>query len=484
MTNNFNYWELVLDNLKTKISSSNYQAWFSDIEFDALNNEGRKIILRAPSEFHKSYIEKKFNTELREAINKYYPKVIHLEIKLKPNGTVVSTKTKKQIQDPLDLQVAKDRKKSAKEEPQTVETQTEFPSYLPRKNINNLNPRYTFENLIVTKSNEFTVNLCKGVVNELGTLYNPLFIYAPVGLGKTHLIQAVGHKVLEQNPSLHIKYVPSDTFFNQFYLALTKGEAEKFRNYYSSIDLLLVDDIQFIGGKEGFQNELFHLFNLLHQANKQIIFTSDRTPKDLIGVEDRLVSRFEWGMVTDIQRPDIDDRMAILKNKLEQHGVTLSQEHMYLVAEKVDTNIRELEGIINKIKAIINVSSDKSITDRALLQILSQYLKQKPNAAELDKISTITPEKINLAITRIFGITENELNGTSRRKDIAVARQFAFYLYKDVLDLSYPHIGKFFGGRDHTTIMHGCRKVDMLIKKGDQKTITKLNLLKELLKTL
>ena len=479
MSTNFNYWSQVLENLRSKISGSNYQAWFNAIEFDALGSEGRKIVLMAPSEFHKSYIEKKFSGELRESINKFYPKVIHLEIKIKDHVKALPNQT----QDPLDLKVAKDR--SQKDISESSITQTEsgniqVASYLPRKNLNNLNPKYTFESLIVTKSNEFTVNLAKGVVNQLGTLYNPLFIYSSVGLGKTHLLQAIGHKVLEQDPTLNIKYVPSDTFFNQFYLALTKGEAGKFREYYESVDLLLIDDIQFIGGKEGFQNEFFHIFNLLTQSNKQIIFTSDRTPKDLIGVEERLVSRFEMGMITDIFKPDIDDRTAILRDKLERLGTTLSESHIQLIAQKVDTNIRELEGILNKIKAVMSSNPGEELSDRALLNILTPYIKGNVNI-ERTTVQVSTPDKVNAAVCRLYGISHEDLMGDSRRKDIAAARQMAFWFYKHDLKLSYPHIGRLVGGRDHSTVMHGCSKINVLLKQNDPDIISKINLCKEML---
>ncbi len=475
-TQNFNYWTLVLEHLRSKISGSNYQAWFSNIEFDAIGNEGRKLVIYAPSEFHKQYIEKKFNVELRESVNKYYPKVIHLEIRIKEQEKV----PKKQIQDSLDLKVAQERKLE-KLEVTPTEDREKIASYLPRKNLNNLNPKYTFENLVVIKSNEFTVNLAKGIVQELGTLYNPLFIHSPVGLGKTHLLQAVGHAVLEKNPELNIKYVPSDTFFNQFYLALTKGEAQKFRDFYSSVDLLLVDDIQFIGGKEGFQNEFFHLFNLLHQSNKQIIFTSDRNPKELIGIEDRLVSRFEWGMVTDIQKPDFDDRMAILQDKLQRANLVLSPEHTQLIAEKVNTNIREMEGVINKIRAVLNASVDKELSDRALLSVLGQYIKQSAANAENADLLVANPDRINMAVCRIFGITPEELLGSSRKANVAEARQITCWLYKNDLTLSFPHIGRLLGGRDHSTIMHAVRKIEVLIKQKDARIISKVNLVKQFL---
>lgn len=472
---NFNYWPQVLDYLRSKIPGSNFTAWFSGLEFKGLNNEGRKIVLTAPSDFHKKYIEKKFNVELRESINKFYPKVIHLEIKIKEG----ERGAKKQVQDALDLKVAEQRKISQTEV--DIENDKEkIASYLPRKNLNNLNPKYTFENFVITKSNEFTVNLAKGVVVELGTLYNPLFIHSPVGLGKTHLIQAVGHAVLEKNPSLNIKYVPSDTFFNQFYLALTKGETHKFRDFYSSVDLLLVDDIQFIGGKEGFQNQLFHIFNLLHQENKQIIFTSDRNPKDLIGVEDRLVSRFEWGMVTDIQKPDQNDILLILNDKLKRAGIILKDEQANLIAEKVNDNIRELEGVINKIKAVLSTEIDKELSQRGLLKILEPYLDQKTDSKLAYDTKKINPEKVMDAVCKVYMVEKDDILGSNRKAAVAEARQVCFWIMKQELGMSFPMIGKSFGGRDHSTIIHGVKKLQKMIDNRENNINTKIGLIKQI----
>jgi chromosomal replication initiator protein len=478
MSSNFNYWQLVQDNLKTKISNSNYQAWFSMLEFDTIANEGRKVVLQAPSEFHKNYIEKKFVTELRESVNKYYPKVIHIDFNIKP---VVLSK----VQDQLDLEGAKVSKAIQLSEDHKESKSMDdgkVTSYLPRKSINNLNPKFTFESFVSTKSTEFITNIANGVINELGTLYSPLFIHSPVGLGKTHLIQAIGHKVLEKDPSLNIKYIPSETLFNQFYLSLKNKEADKFREYYHGVDLLLIDDIQFIGGKEAFQEVFFHIFNALNMANKQVIITADRQPKDLLGIEDRLVSRFSAGLVVDIPKPDKEDRLSILQDKLRRMSLILPTAQVDLIAEKVDTNIRELEGVINKVKAHIAANPERVISDKALLLILKDYMSGKVNGSKTDFATVSNPSDVIIeAICRLFSVEKLDLFSAKRDKEISFARQMSFWLYKNKLNLSYPHIGKLFGGRDHTTIMHGCKKIDALIKSKEEGVLTKVRLLNEMI---
>lgn len=470
MKNNFNYWSQVLTKLKKKVGTADFQAWFSKLEFVDVANEGRKAVLKTQSSFSKKYIERKFSKQLREAINEYYPNVIHLEIKV---SEAVQT-AGEPIQDTLNLtpQTSNERAGSSDD------SETKVSSYLPRKSLNNLNPKYRFDNYVVAGYNEFVTNIANGVTKELGTLYNPLFIHSPVGLGKTHLLQAIGHKVLEDNPNLNIKYVPSETFFNQFYLSLKKGKANEFREYYHSVDVLLIDDIQFVGGKEAFQEVFFHIFNILHQDNKQIIITSDKNPKELIGVEERLMSRFEWGMVVDIPTPDLEDRKSIFRDKMDNAAIALSDEHVDLICNNVTTNIRELEGVLNKIRATLNLSLDKELADSDLTRILQPYIKTQ---VQLNDVVMMTPESINQAVCRLFAIQSDELKGSSRKQNIALARQLSFWLYKNELKLSYPHIGKLFGGRDHTTIMHGCRKIEKLRTAKDNQIENKLSLVKEML---
>lgn len=459
MSDNFNYWSLVLDTLRTKVSASNFQSWFSPLQFENVTNEGRKVVLVAPSEFHRNYLTKKFSKILQESINKYYPKVIHIEYKIQESNG------REKIQEFLDLADTS----STQEEPTVID------AYLPAKNLSNLNTKYTFENFVVTRNYEFVYQVALGVVNEPGTLYSPLFIHSPVGLGKTHLLQAIGHTFLEKDPAKNIKYIPSETLFNQYYHALSKKEVDKFREYYADVDLLLIDDIQFIGGKNAFQEIFFHLFNTLHQANKQIIITSDKSPKDLIGVAERLVSRFESGLVTDIPRPDLEDRITILKDKAKRLKLSLSNEVFQFLAERITNNVRELEGALNKIRALIIQDPIRDIS----VDLVKRMFKDQPQNFTIEV--SISPDKINQVVSKVLNIKPEQLLSSNRDKNTALARQIGFYLYKTELNLSFPHIGKLFGGRDHSTVMHGYRKVKELIEQNNPEVVNQVQLAKQLL---
>lgn len=465
------YWPLVLDSLKEKVSSSNFKAWFSRVEFVSTTNRGRKITVAVPSDFNKKYIEKKLSKEFRESINKFYPQVIHIEYEVSKE----EQEEMAPVQQILTLEESELEKMQQKEEKKDS-------SYLPGKSISNLNPKYTFDNFVITRSNELVANVANGVVKQLGTLYNPLFIHSSVGLGKTHLLQAVGGAVAEQNPSLNIKYLPAETFVNQFILSLQKKEAAKFREYYNSVDVLLIDDIQFIAGKESTQQIFFHLFNELHQQNKQIIITSDKPPKEILGMEERLVSRFEWGMVVDILKPDFEDRVAIIKDKVERMEILLNENQIEKIAKVIDTNVREIEGVLNKIKASMQMIPGRDFTNDDLIKILEGYqaLNGATGYVSNNLGAPINPDKILQAVCKLFTLQKSDILGSSRQKDIALARQLTCWFYKNELDLSYPVIGKLLGGRDHTTIMHGCKKVDKL-RETDQKMKEKIQLAKKFL---
>lgn len=464
------YWPLVLETIKNKISTSSYKAWFSRLEFISTGNQGRKIIISVPSAFNKQYIESKFHDELKDAIGKYYPQVIHIDYQVKQGVEEVSRNT--QIELPIDTS-SQFVNRTEQHEPVSLS------SYLPKKSLNNLNPKYTFDNFVITKNNELAVSVSQSIVKQPGTIYNPLFIYGSVGLGKTHLIQAIGQKMLENYPSYNIKYIASETFVNQFILAFQKRKMDEFRDYYRSVDLLLIDDIQFIAGKEATQEVFFHTFNELHQLNKQIILTSDRAPKALGGIEERLISRFEWGMVVDISKPDLEARIAILKDKSERLGIDLTAFQLNKISNAIDSNIRELEGLLNKLKAKAQISMQQNFDDSEIDQILNQYQNQSPIKITMSS-SSVTTDKVIDAACKLFSISKTDMIGSCREKNISLARQIAFWYCKNELEFSYPVIGKIFGGRDHSTIIHGCTKVDKLLKT-DLKTQNKLQLLKELL---
>jgi chromosomal replication initiator protein len=476
------YWPLVLENLRHTVKDSVYKAWFEKVVFVKISNQGRKIELEVPNAFNKKYIQTKYSSSLLECLNKYYPQVIHIDL-------VVNADNINQIQQEQILPEDKPKKQKTsinstyKSMEKAEEKGEEVASYLPKKNINNLNPRYTLENFVVTANNEFAYNVANAVIDEPGKVYNPVFLYGGVGLGKTHLIQAIGQKMLENNPSFNIKYIPMETFVTQFMIAVRNQQMQGFKNYYRSIDLLLIDDVQFIAGKESTQNEFFHTFNSLSQENKQIIFTSDRPPTEINGIADRLISRFGSGVTVDISKPDFEARLAILNDKIERLNIKLSEEYIQLIAEKVDTNIRELEGVLNKICAKIKFNPGKEFTMDDLHIILDS--NSTPSSSSLTfggngtrANSAAATERFMHAVCRHYGLDKADVLGVSRQKDISLARQVIMYFYKHELDMSYPTIGRLFGNRDHTTVMHAARKISTLVT-NDSKMKQQLQVIKQ-----
>jgi len=471
------YWPLVMENLKQRISPAHYKTWFSRIDFVDVDNQGRKLVLSIPSAFNRNYIESKYKTDLREAVSKYYPQVVHIDFQVSKADEVEEIQ---QEQDQLNLEHPSDQATQhissiPSESSAAVSSTDTTPGYLPKKSLNNLNPRYTFDNYVIGKYNELVANVAKGVIEAPGTLYNPLFIYSNVGLGKTHLIQALGHKMLENRPQFNIKYIPAETFKQQYITAVQKNEYAKFREYYGTIDLLLMDDIQSMAGNEGTQTVFFHIFNELHQANKQIIITCDKHPKDLYGIDDRLLSRFEGGMVVDVPVPDIEDRTAIIKEKLAQARAQLSPAMITKIATNINTNVRDIEGILNQIQAYIRMRPDNSFAMADLDTLLSKRIEV--NQSISDTISS-SPDTIIQATARIYGINSADILGSKRSKDIAEARQLVMWMIKHNLDFSYPSIGKILGGRDHSTVMHGVQKITKKLE-SDTKLQEKVKLVKQ-----
>jgi chromosomal replication initiator protein len=467
------YWPHVLEMLKKQVSSSGFKTWFSNVGFVGTSNHGRKLTLSIPSALNKEYIEKKFKSELNNAVSKYYPQVVHIDFQVEKPAKKTSA-DKILVQEEI-ISVSK-ISASELQEAQKLES---ISSYLPKRNINNLNPKYTLENFVVNGSNDLAVSVAKSVIREPGHSYNPVFIYSRTGMGKTHLLQAVGQKILEEKPDFKIKYTTLETFFNHFISSVEKNKGSEFRDYYRSVDLLLLDDIQFIRGKVGTQEAFFHTFNELHQQNKQIVIASDRPPKSLDGVEDRLVSRFEWGMVVDIAHPKLEDRIAIFNYKLQQSGVQLSQEYVLEICKRVDTNIRDLEGVLNRVQARVKLLPEKEIDDADLTRILAGYQLSNTFTIEVSELPS-NSDTIIQVVSKVFNLTKDDILGACREKNIALARQMAMWYCKNELDLSFPTIGKLFGGKDHTTVMHACQKVEKI--KSEDRIKQKITTIDKLLR--
>ena len=323
-----------------------------------------------------------------------------------------------------------------------------------------LNPKYTFDTFVIGSGNRFAHAASLAVAEAPAKAYNPFFIYGGVGLGKTHLMHAIGHYVKEHNPNANVVYLSSEKFTNEFINSIRDNKAIDFRNKYRNVDVLLIDDIQFLAGKESTQEEFFHTFNTLHQGDKQIIISSDRPPKEIPTLEDRLRSRFEWGLITDVGPPDLETRIAILRKKAKADGLEISNDVMLYIANQVDTNIRELEGALIRVVAYSSLTNEDVTPELAAAALKDIVPNSKPR-----KISILD---IQTAVGDHFQIKLEDFKAKKRTKSIAFPRQVAMYLSRELTDYSLPKIGEEFGGRDHTTVIHAHEKITQLVKEDQQ----------------
>ena len=338
--------------------------------------------------------------------------------------------------------------------------------------VNMFNPKSTFETFVVGSSNQFAHAAALAVAEQPGQAYNPLFVYGGVGLGKTHLMHAIGHFIEDHYPSMRILYMPSETFTNELVSAIKNNRNNEFRERFRNVDVLMLDDIQFIAGREATQEEFFHTFNALRERDKQIIISSDKPPKEIKQLEERLRSRFEWGLIADIQKPDFDTRVAILRKKAENEGIDANNEVLELIARRVDTNIRELEGSLTRVQAkarLLGLPIDEKVVNEALADIV-----------QVRDPKRITPELILSCVAGYYQLTPELVRGSSRKKEIALARHVAVYLTREMTDLSLPRIGDAFS-RDHSTIINSCEKVAAL-STSDPRMRTALSDLRQMIK--
>ncbi len=420
--------------LRNEVSSISYDTWIQPLNIDSISEN--HIVFTVQSDFQRYFIENKFNSlvfnTLRTMTNKEWTfSVIDLS-KEKKEGQIIENK-KLNVSD-AELE----------------------------NNHQTLNPKYTFETFVVGNNNRFAHAAALAVGNEPGKSYNPLFIYGGVGLGKTHLMHAIGNRILENNLKSNVLYVTSEKFTNQFINSIKDNKTEIFKNKYRNIDALLIDDIQFIAGKDRVQEEFFHTFNTLREEGKQIIISSDKPPRDIEFLEDRLKSRFEWGLLADISCPDYETRLAILRKKAQDENIVIDDSILSNIATKIDSNIRELEGVFNKIVARASLMHTP-ITIELAENIINEFKYQN------EKV--ISSEFIKETVAKYFSIDKDDLSGTKRSNDIAFPRQIAMYLCREVIGMSFPQIGNEFGNRDHSTVMHGYNKIS---KEMKDKNSTKL----------
>ena len=412
-------WAKILGHLESTLGTVIVSNSFDDAEVVELNEE--QLILYSPSEFRVEVIRRRYAQIIEDALKEIFDS----------NAKVI---------------VFGDAEMKAYKEKDNVPTAMDF------------NPQFSFENFVVGPSNRFAHGAAIAVSNTPGQVYNPLFIYGPAGVGKTHLLYAIANGIRKNNPSANIVYIKGDQFTNELITAIQTGKNIEFRSKYREADLFLIDDIQFIAGKEATQEEFFHTFNKLYEEHKQIVMTSDRKPSDMAALEDRLRTRFEWGLLADIQPPDYETRMAILRNKAKSLGLNLSDDVCNYIAINVTNNVRQIEGTVKKIMAyrdLNNMPLDLPNIQRAI----NDMFKTEGNALP-------TPSLIVSQVSKFYSIDEAILRGSLKNKGTAEARQMAIYLIRKLTNLSLPDIGKEFG-RDHSTILHSIRKVEMELKKGN-----------------
>ena len=337
--------------------------------------------------------------------------------------------------------------------------QMEMEAEKNRRGINMFNPKSTFDTFVVGSSNRFAHAASLAVAEAPGVAYNPLFLYGGVGLGKTHLMHAIGHFIQEHFPTLRLLYLPSEMFTNELVSAIKNNQNVEFRNRFRNVDVLMIDDIQFIAGRESTQEEFFHTFNALHNAGKQIIISSDKPPREIARLEERLRSRFEWGLIADIQKPDFDTRVAILRKKAETENMNISDGVLEMIADRIDSNIRELEGSLNRVSAYAELNHIR-IDEEAVNQALKDIAKVRDP-------KRITADMIIENVAKYYQVTEEALRGSSRKKEIATARHVAVYLTREMTGMSLPRIGDAFG-RDHSTIINSCEKVARLVEDSTE----------------
>jgi chromosomal replication initiator protein len=433
-------WERALEELGEQLGKQNFETWIKPIHFS--EQKGNDVRLDVPNQFFRDWLMDHFIDLIEQVLRS----IAHQQVK-------VSLTVNQGLQ-------AKD---VAARSEQKREQERDRP---PRTN-NNLIAKYTFENFVIGASNQFAHAASIAVANQPGEHYNPLFIYGGVGLGKTHLVNAIGHRAAAKRPTLKVVYLSSESFMNELIGSLRRDKMDEFKTRFRNTDLLILDDVQFIAGKERTQEEFFHTFNSLYESHKQIVITSDKFPKEIPGLEDRLRNRFEWGLIADIQPPDMETRVAILQKKAETEAVELPHDVAIFLASNIDSNVRELEGSLTRLGAFASLTRSTITVDLA-----KEVLRHTLKGAQKE----ITVESIQKTICDYYNIKLGDLKAKRRTKNIAFPRQVAMYLCRKYTETSFPGIGDKFGGRDHSTVIHASKTIEKKIKEDPymQTTIEKL----------
>ncbi|MBI2676708.1 MAG: chromosomal replication initiator protein DnaA [Candidatus Yanofskybacteria bacterium] len=440
-------WKAVLGEMELSLSKANFTTWFKNTSI--LANEGTSVIVGVPNGFIKEWLENKFHKQILTSIQTFSPEI--REISYTIGNSLPQSNVKKDFSQFITERVFENK------QPADINPQT------------NLNKKYSFDSFIVGSHNELAHAASSAVAKNLGKAYNPLFIYGGVGLGKTHLLQATGNKILEDDPTKKVLYIPSERITAEIVESVRNKNVEELKSKYAKLDMLIVDDIQFIAGKEKTQDIFFATFNELYGKNKQIILSSDRPPKAIPALEERLRSRFEGGMIADINTPDFETRLAILKLKTKQKDIALDENVLGYIATNIQKNIRELEGALNRIIAVSQIYN-KNLDVKEVKKLLATYLSTP--------YKKTTPQLILKSVSDFYNISPNDLIKRSRKKEVVRPRQIAMYLLREETKSSFPEIGQKLGGRDHSTVIHAYEKVKTE-EETDEITKQEIVLIKE-----
>ncbi|MEA1925823.1 MAG: chromosomal replication initiator protein DnaA [Patescibacteria group bacterium] len=450
-------WQAVLGELELSISKASFTTWFKNTAVYDMNDDG--IIVTVPNIFAKEWLEKKYKRNILDSVHKHYPKINHLSCHI-GNKSDTAAQQSKSIDSivtnpPQAAQAAVHTKQSSFSPTVSFSNSTSSHFHFST----NLNKRYTFDVFVVGANNELAYAACRSIAENPGQNYNPLFIYGGVGLGKTHLLQSTGNYALQVNPRLKVRYLSMERFTNELVDAIQRSKAKEFKNNYIDLDVLILDDVQFLSGKEKTQEEFFHVFESLYQHGKQIILSSDRAPKSIPTLEDRLRSRFEGGMMADVNKPDLETRIAIIQAKLGEKQFSLPDEIIDYLAEHIYHNVRELEGALNKIIVTFQLNKNKPQ--------LSDIKDLTKDVISVNRTKALTPEKILCSVADFYEVKREEISGRCRKKNVVKPRQIAIYLLRNETGLSFPEIGNAVGGRDHSTAIYAFEKIKKELDKND-----------------
>jgi chromosomal replication initiator protein len=443
-------WNEILNKLKEEMPEDSYELWFKPTR--AISFEDNLLNVRVPNRFFSKCLQERHKGKIEELLRAITTPEAQIIFTIDPQSQFQETERKDEEIEPTSI--------AANE---TTFTTMEF------------NPKYTFENFVVGPSNRFAQATAEAVANDPGKAYNPLFIYGGVGLGKTHLLQAIGHYNKKENPKLSVLYITSEKFTNEFIESIRNDRMIEFRNKYRNLDVLLIDDMQFLAGKESTQEEFFHIFNTLYEAHKQIVISSDSSPKEIPTLEERLRSRFQWGVIADIQPPDIETRIAILRKKAGAENLFIPDDVVLFLASQIKSNIRELEGCLIRIVAFSSLIGTEVTVDRAK-EILKDIITKEEITAP------VTIELIQKVVSKHFHLDVKEMKSKRRTAAVAFPRQVAMYLARTLTEYSTTDIGAEFGGKDHTTVMYACEKIKMKLA-GDPFFAALINRITQEIKT-